>query len=97
MATSTVTFKMKIAEVFRFRDGRTVLVGPIDGTSAMLRACTCELLVNGVKRQEIRIEGEMMPGTAHEQGYRSVSSKDAVQLQPSETATAVCILQSVAG
>lgn len=95
MAGSTVMFKMKIGEVFRFQDGRTVLVGPVEGTLARLPACTCELLVNGAKRQEIRIEGEMMPGSPHDQGYRSVSSKDAVQLESEEVATAVCVVQSV--
>jgi len=96
MVTSTAMFKMTIAEVFRFQDGTTVLVGPIMGTSAMVRACTCELLVDGVRRQEIRIEGEMMPSRPHEQGHRSVSSKDVIQLERGETATSICVLQPVA-
>jgi len=95
MATSTTKFRMKIAQVFRLGGGRTVLVGPVEGPESLVHSCTCELLVNGVRRQVLRIEGEMMSGPRHELGYRVVSSKDKVNMDPQEAETQECLLLEI--
>ena len=74
-------FEMKIIELFRFADGRTVLVGPIQGNVKLIRPCRCELLIDGVPRSVIQIEGEMIPDRTSPEGYRSVSTRDDRQDQ----------------
>src|SRR5207302_764843 len=86
-------FEMKIIELFRFADGRTVFVGPIQGNVQFIRPCRCELLVDGVPRSVIQIEGEMIPNRTPE-GYRSVSTRDTVCLERQLLSTSECHLRS---
>lgn len=94
MNTTTTNFRMRIRQTFCFRDGRTVLVGPVEGQEIPLRSCACELLVNGQVRQIIMVEGEMMPEPRHELGYRSVASRDKLSISPQEVETQECFLQA---
>jgi hypothetical protein len=88
-------FAMKNADVFPFADGRTVLVGPIDGDVKFIRSCKCELLIDGVPIAIIQIEGEMMPDRSSAQGYRSVSTRDAISLNRQVLASSDCVLRPV--
>jgi hypothetical protein len=92
MATLTA-FVMRIVHVFHFADGRTVLVGPVDGEVKFIRPCKCELLVNGVPTGLIQIEGEMIPDRTTPNGYRSVSTRDAISFTPEILASSDCVLQ----
>jgi hypothetical protein len=88
-------FAMKIAEVFHFADGRSVLVGPIDGDVKFIRPCKCELLIDGVPTAIIQIEGEMMPDRSSAKGYRSVSTRDAICLDRQVLASSDYVLRPV--
>jgi hypothetical protein len=88
-------FEMKIIELFHFADGRTVLVGPIEGNVKFIRPCKCELLVDGVPRSVIQIEGEMITDRGLPEGYRSISTRDAVSLDRQLLSTSECLLRSV--
>jgi hypothetical protein len=79
--------------VFHFADGRTVLIGPIDGDVNFIRACKCELLVDGVPTSVIQIEGEMMPARGLAKGYRSVSTRDAISVDRRALASSACVLR----
>lgn len=90
-----ISFRMKIVDVFHFRDGRTVLIGPVEGQQNFLPSCTCELLVNGQLRQVVAVEGEMISDPCNELGYRSVSSMDKLTLEPHEIAGQECVLKAL--
>jgi len=60
-----ISFEMKIIELFRLGDGRTALVGPIEGNDEFIRPCRCEWLIDGVPRLVIQIEGETMTTAVH--------------------------------
>jgi hypothetical protein len=80
-------FRMTIKDIFRFRDGTTVFVGPINGPSCFVSSCECQLYVDGTLRQDIYIEGEMIPDRPHAAGYRALSTKDSVEMPTSEICT----------
>ena|SRR5271166_5750510 len=93
---STVTpFEMKIVDIFEFSDGRTVIVGPIEGEVRFIRPCMGELMVNGVAQSIIQVEGEMIPNRVSPEGYRSVSTREAVPLDRQWLSTAECLLRPV--
>jgi hypothetical protein len=92
---STPAFSMKIVDLFHFSDGRTVFVGPATSEPKFVRACKCELLVDSELRSVIQIEGEMMPDRNLKEGYRSVSTRDAIQLDKELLAMSDCRLASV--
>lgn len=76
---SVVTgFEMKIVDIFHFADGRTVFVGKVDRDTRYIRPCQCELLINGIPKAVIQIEGEMMPDGTSPEGLRSVSTRDPI-------------------
>lgn len=87
-------FEMKIIELFRFVDGRTVFVGSIEGDVKFIPPCRCELLVDGVPTAALQIEGEMIPDRTSPAGYRSVSTRDAVCLERQLLSTSECRLRS---
>ena len=87
-------FEMKITDLFRFADGRTVFVGPIEGDVKFVPPCRCELLVDGVPTCAIQIEGEMIPNRTSPEGYRSISTRDAVCLERQLLSTSECHLRS---
>ena len=90
---SPVQFEMEVVEVFRFSGERTVFVGPVSGADYIGR-CDCELLFDGLARQQFEIQGEMIPDPRHEDGYRSISTTDEVDLDRSELTSHRCTIRS---
>jgi hypothetical protein len=60
MTTHSDSFVMKIDEVFRFEDGRTIFVGVVETPSTRVDPRTCELLVDGRIIQVLKVEGERL-------------------------------------
>lgn len=88
-------FEMRIADVFKFGDGRTVFVGPITGSTNFVHACTCELTVDGAKRGIVQIEGEMITDGRHPDGHRSLSTKEPESLERNTVLSSECWLRPV--
>jgi hypothetical protein len=54
---------MKVERVFRFKDGRLVLAGTVEGCPSLIPQCLVELRVDGARRSApFRIEGEFLHG-----------------------------------
>lgn len=77
---TTVCQELKVVDVFRFADGKTVFVGQFDGDATYIPACEVELFVNDHSVASLHIEGEMMTDRPHPNGYRSVSTTDSINL-----------------
>jgi hypothetical protein len=92
---ASTTFEMTVMDLFRFGDGRTVLVGPVVGPSDLVRPCDCQLLVEGVLRNVVRIEGEMLPAQK-EVGHRAFSTRDSISLTRDEASAVECLLRCFA-
>jgi len=90
-----MAFKQTVSDVFRVANGRTVFVGPIESGPSYVGSQTCELLVDGARRQVLELEGEMIPDRPHRQGFRSVSTRSKVELSALELSDHTCILQSL--
>ncbi len=74
---STAPLDMHVHEVFRFADGRTVIVGEVARGPARIGPCRCELLVSDQVAQQLTLEGEMIPlRRGPSNGLRSVSTRD---------------------
>jgi hypothetical protein len=86
-------FSMRVVDVFRFADGRSVFIGPVEGDVKFIRPCKCELLVDSVLSSFIQIEGEMMTDPASPEGYRSVYTRDIVSLDRRLLTTSDCLLR----
>lgn len=91
----SVCFEMMIAELFRLSDGRTVFVGHVEGETKFIRPCQCELLMDGVRKALVAVEGEMIPEGRHPAGFRSVATRDAIALDTQQVATSDCRLKSI--
>jgi hypothetical protein len=89
-----VPFRMRIRDAFSFQDGRTVLVGPVEGAEGYIPATMCEIWVNGQKLATVRIEGEMIP-CGSDNGQRAVSTHDATGLSRELICRQECTLRSV--
>lgn len=88
-------FEMQIVDLFQFRDGRAVFVGRISSSAPVIGACTCRLLVDGVERATIHVEGEMIPNGTHPEGHRSVSTTEPVPLDRQTVLSSKCSLESM--
>ena len=69
--------RMQLTDLFRFRDGRTVFCGEVEGAAGYLPHSLAEIVVDGETRSvPFRIEGEMIPGpsTGAGSGLRAVST-----------------------
>ena len=71
-------FRMQIQDVFRFRDGRTVFVGPTEGGPSYIGAGLAEILHEGELCAVIRIEGESLSvgPTPNSSSHRSISTAE---------------------
>jgi hypothetical protein len=70
---------MMIRDIFRFREGRTVLVGSIEDGPGYVPPGVADIYVDGEKRAQIRIEGEMTscgPLGETAEGLRAISTSD---------------------
>ncbi len=88
-------FMLSVKDIFRFKNGQTVLAGPIGAGQNYIGPQTCELLVDGVRRQILRIEGEMIPNVPGRKNYRSLSLKEPVRLDANELRVHNVVLQSI--
>ena len=77
---TTVCQELKVVDVFRFADGKTVFVGRFDGDASYIPPCEAELFINDHSVASLHIEGEMMTDRPHPNGYRSVSTTDTINL-----------------
>lgn len=73
--------ELKVLDVFRFQDGRTVFVGPVQSETKYISRSQADLVVDGHVVAIVELEGEMIPNGRHPLGYRSVSTIDAVDFQ----------------
>lgn len=89
-------FRMQINEMFHFNNGRTVLVGLVETGPTYIPAQPCEILMDGIRRQLIRIEGEMLPSNAGQE-ERSVSTTDKLVIDRSDLKRHAILLQAATG
>ena len=75
---TTTSCELRVSEVFRFEDGRTVFAGRLLGDEIYIPPCRAELLVNGNVVAVLHVEGEMLPNGDHGAGWRSVSTTEAI-------------------
>lgn len=73
-------FEMKVMNVFRLSNGRTVLAGLIDGHPELIRSCTCELQLDGGVHQRFECEGEQIVKKHSENDLRAVATVADVSL-----------------
>jgi len=78
------TFRMRVSDVFRLSMGRTVFTGVIDGDLDLIKSCKCDLLIDGIKRETIDIEGEMITENRLKTDKRSLATTDNVVLDEEE-------------
>ena len=88
-------FMLSVKDIFRFKNGQTVFVGLIEVGHDYIGPQTCELLVDGVRRQILRIEGEMIPDIPERKNYRSLSSMEPINLVADELRLHNIVLQSI--
>ena len=88
-------FALNVKDIFRFKNGQTVLVGLIETGQNYIGPQICELLVDGVRRQILRTEGEMIPNIPERKNYRSLSSMEPVNLDADELRLHNIVLQSI--
>jgi len=93
---SETGFRMRISEIFHFHNGRTVLVGPVETGPEHIPAQQCEILVDGIRQQLIRIEGEMLPSNANQE-ERAVSTTDRIVLERADLKRHALLLQTATG
>src|SRR5438876_613508 len=78
------TFHMHVKDLFTFVDGRTVLVGSLEGgENVLIRPGSCDVYINDRKIETIRIEPEMIPQRANPLEFhdlRAVSTLDKTSL-----------------
>ncbi|SRR5712691_7848688 len=91
------TFHMQIKDLFTFADGRTVLVGSLDGgENVLIRPGPCDVYVNDRKVETIHIEPEMIPQRANPLEFhdlRAVSTLDKTGLTREMIAKEPCRLE----
>lgn len=74
-------FTMRVEDVFRLGDGRTVFVGGVDGERTFIGPCVCRLFVDETMIAEYQIEGEMLVERREgSQPWRSLSTTAEVEL-----------------
>lgn len=76
-------FHMRITDLFRFQDGRTVLTGFIEeGSEAVLMPGSCDIVVDGDRVATVSIQPEIpvSRSSPHESEERSVATRDDTTL-----------------
>jgi len=91
------TVKLLVKDIFFFKDGRTVLVGSVEGEAKYIRAGDYELWVNDRQQGRIHLEGEMIGNPADQSplDMRSVSTCENTGLTRELVADGSCVLCSV--
>lgn len=75
---------MRVRDLFRFDDGRTVLCGEVeDGGVVLIRPGPCDVLVDGERVATVAIHPEMIlcrPTIPERDGLRSIATRDETSL-----------------
>jgi len=88
-------FEMNIKDVFFFKNGPTVLAGPISGTDAFIGPCKCEVVIGKKKYATVQIDGEMMAHSAS-RDFRSISTFDrSFTVDKRVISTGNCVLRPI--
>jgi hypothetical protein len=53
-------FEMQVKDTLRLGEHMTAFVGPIESELKFIRACDCDIVVDGQVKGSIRIDGEMV-------------------------------------
>ena len=73
-------FIFHIENVFHFENGQTVFVGIVEEGPNLINSREVVLMMGDNVKQTIKLEGEMLPNPSNKDGFRSVSSRDKVNL-----------------
>jgi hypothetical protein len=91
-----MNFEMRIADVFKLSSGYIVFVGQIVGSNDLIKSGQkAKLLVDDSFHQCIEIHGEWKGNSIHPQGYRSISTLEAVEITSEFVKNHNCVLVSV--
>ncbi|QDH70168.1 hypothetical protein [Marilutibacter alkalisoli] len=77
-------FEMKILNVFRLSNGRTVLGGLVANHPQLIKACDCELISEEGVRQRISLEGEQIVKKISTNDLRALATVENVMLTEEE-------------
>jgi hypothetical protein len=92
-------FHMKVSDLFRLQDGRTVLTGQVEeGIDALLQPGPCDVLVDGSRVTTIEIHPEMVHSHATiPEGVadRAISTRDDTRLTQELVRTKDCRLEGM--
>jgi hypothetical protein len=80
----SMRFEMRIMNVFRLSNGRTVFGGLVSGHPELVRACKCELQFEGECRQKLECEGEQIALKHSQNDLRAIGTVEHVSLTPDE-------------
>ncbi|MCW5831697.1 MAG: hypothetical protein KIS78_04490 [Labilithrix sp.] len=83
------SFTMRVHDIFQLPD-KTVFVGIIDAQVDFLGAASCTLLLDGLERARLRIEGE----TLFRPRERALWSRERLELTKDEWMGKVVVLRS---
>lgn len=53
-------FNLKITDIYKLSDGRTILAGVLTGTCPFSPTISCDLIVDGKFLQRVRLDGERL-------------------------------------
>jgi hypothetical protein len=81
---------MTISDVFHFADGRTILVGNIEG-SGYVRSVECDLLVDGESVQQVTVTEEL-PEKRGDVAARALGTSDRLLVPDEVIRTGNCRL-----
>lgn len=90
-------FEMLIQDVFRLRDGRVVLVGPVEGHPKYMSSGQYEIWVEGSKRASLRFEGEMISSNPTDPSKRAISTTATRCLDREDVAKGRWVLKPATG
>lgn len=80
-----MAFEMKIANIFRLSDGRTILAGLITDHDTLIGGCRCALTSGTELRQLINCEGEQIVKKADLTNVmRAIATSEVVNLSAEE-------------
>jgi hypothetical protein len=90
-------FRMRIKDMFSFSDGRTVLIGSLEGgENVIIRPGPCDVYLGDRKVQTIQIEPEMIPQRSNPLEFhsmRAVSTLDKISITKDLVASKICRLE----
>ncbi|WP_299623903.1 hypothetical protein [Pelagibius sp.] len=73
-------FSFAVLDIFQFADGRTLFTGRVEGEVGWIREGLYDLVVDGRKIQQLKLEGENIPKKLAPSDLRSISTRDSVDV-----------------